>query len=234
MHEVLECLGSAALSPQSGVILSKRAIASLNLGPEGSHGLDSGIKPGLNIGRDAGRPPGRAETCDSDGHSEVTNLVPHLALVDFVFVVLFLRSALQDRAVLTHLVGNLHVLRLRGRMVSLLRQELRLSKGHGFSMANLGGSLKVLERTGQVSLGLGAKERSLGPELIELTLMQLCSVGLAGLGLPSELRELATQDLNSALRIRDGRLGGQLGCKDLGVESDALCLQCSDFVSQSR
>ena len=162
------------------------------------------------------------------------NLNPHLSLVGFVVVVLFLYFALQYGTMLTQPVGNLYMLRIRGHMVGLLRQELSLSKGHGLFMADLGRSLKVLKRAGQVSLGLGAKERSLGPELIELMLMQLCSVGLASLGLPSELRELATKDLDSALRILDSRLGGQLGCKNLGVESDALCLQCSDFVSQSR
>ncbi len=124
------------------------------------------------------------------------NLVPHLALVDFVLVVLFLHGALQDRAVLTQLVGNLHVLRLRGRVVRLLRQELSLSKGHGLSMANLGGSLEVLECTGQVSLGLNAKLRSLSPKLSELSFVQLRGLGLGDLGLPSEFGELAANDLD--------------------------------------
>ncbi len=195
------------------------------ISPKGLHSVDCNVKFGLDIREDAGRPPSGAKACHSSGQSKIRDLDPHLALVKFKLLLLFLGRALHKQTLLLHLARNINVL-------GLLGGKARHSKGHSLAVSGFGRALKVLNNLRQMGLGQGTKLRGLSPKLSELQFVTVRGLGLEGLSLPTELGGLSSGALEGRLGALQGSLRGRLRGMDLRVKSDALGLQCSNFVGK--
>jgi hypothetical protein len=158
-----------------------------------------------------------AVTGNGGSKSKIGDLIPHLELIDLVFVMLFVRGALHHQALLLHALAHQWVLSLK---CGLPRGEAGGGGGHGFSMPRLPLRLEVGNDLLELCFGLGAVVRSLGPKLGEL-------VGVAthlSIRLTGKLGELGPSSQHRSFRRTNGSLRGGLGGSNSRVQPRALGL----------